>query len=145
DIIDVNKERRRLATRECAQLVNREMPRAKSFADKYKMLEFCLSSIPADKQGHFCEFGVAGGQSINFIAGKTGRTVHGFDSFEGLPETWREGFEKGTFKQDNLPAVKPNVRLHKGWFNESLPVWKKNHEGPVLFLHMDADIYSSTK
>ena len=30
-------------------------------------------------------------------------------------------------------------------FNESLPDWKEAHPGPVVFFHMDADLYSSTR
>ena len=41
--------------------------------------------------------------------------------------------------------VRDNVKLHKGWFNESLPVWVNEHLGPILFMHLDADLYTSTK
>jgi hypothetical protein len=39
-----------------------------------------------------------------------------------LPEDWRPGFEAGAFKVAALPQVLPNVRLHKGWFKDSLAV-----------------------
>ena len=71
--------------------------------------------------------------------------IHGFDSFEGLPEDWRTGFPKGTFRMDALPEVRPNVELHKGWFDETLPNFVRQHPGAVAFLHLDADLYSSTK
>ena len=32
------------------------------------------------------EFGVAGGNTVNYISRFTQDTVYGFDSFEGLPE-----------------------------------------------------------
>jgi hypothetical protein len=41
--------------------------------------------------------------------------------------------------------VPDHIQLHKGWFKDTLPAWKKNKTGPIAFLHMDADIYSSTK
>lgn len=48
---------------------------------------------------------------------------------KGLPETWRPEFEAGTFKLQALPKVLPNVRLYKGWFKDSLPVFKRDHPG----------------
>jgi hypothetical protein len=37
------------------------------------------------------EFGVASGRTINYISNFTNDKVYGFDSFEGLPEKWRNG------------------------------------------------------
>lgn len=92
------------------------------------------------------EFGVASGNTINYISSFTKETVYGFDSFEGLPETWRPGFEKGAFARNgDLPKVNDNVVLVKGWFNETLPDFIKSHNKKVSFIHMDADLYSSTK
>jgi hypothetical protein len=67
------------------------------------------------------EFGVASGRTINYISKFTTDKVYGFDSFEGLPEKWRDGFEKGAFNRNgDLPEVNHNVELIKGWFNETL-------------------------
>jgi hypothetical protein len=41
--------------------------------------------------------------------------------------------------------VRPNVTLHKGWFDQTLPDFVANHPGPIAFLHVDCDLYSSTK
>lgn len=91
------------------------------------------------------EFGVFSGRTINYISRFTQGDVFGFDSFEGLPETWRDGFEKGMFNQNGqLPAVNHNVKLVKGWFNETLPSFMSSHNKKVSFLHLDADLYSST-
>ena len=93
------------------------------------------------------EFGVASGKTINYISKFTPHLVYGFDSFEGLPEKWREGFNKGAFSQQGrLPAVRPNVRLIKGWFSDTLPQFLRQHaDKKISFLHLDADLYSSTK
>jgi hypothetical protein len=92
------------------------------------------------------EFGVASGTTINFISKFTKDQVYGFDSFEGLPEKWRDGFEKGVFNRNgNFPEVNDNVVLIKGWFNETLPPFIKSQNKKVSFIHMDADLYSSTK
>jgi len=91
------------------------------------------------------EFGVAGGNTINYISNFTNDKVYGFDSFEGLPEKWRDGFEKGAFNMNgNLPYVNNNVMLIKGWFNETLEKFIKEQNKKVSFIHIDADLYSST-
>ena len=92
------------------------------------------------------EFGVATGTTINYISTFTNDKVYGFDSFEGLPEKWRDGYDKGAFNRfGNLPEVNNNVELIKGWFNETLLNFIQTHNKKVSFIHMDADLYSSTK
>lgn len=92
------------------------------------------------------EFGVFSGRTINYISKFTTDTVYGFDSFEGLPEDWRDKFNKGTFSSNgNMPTVRENVELIKGWFSDTLPDFIKTHNKKISFLHMDADLYSSTK
>lgn len=92
------------------------------------------------------EFGVATGKTINYISKHTTENVYGFDSFIGLPEKWRDGFDKGAFNRNGkLPNVKKNVILIKGWFDETLPDFIKNKNQKVSFIHIDADLYSSTK
>ena len=92
------------------------------------------------------EFGVASGKTINYISKFTENKVYGFDSFIGLPEKWRDGFDKGSFSRNGeLPEVNSNVVLIKGWFNETLPTFIKEQNKKISFLHLDADLYSSTK
>lgn len=92
------------------------------------------------------EFGVFSGKTINYISKFTNDTVYGFDSFEGLPEKWREGFSKGKFTlHSTLPKVNKNVVLIKGWFDKTLPNFIKQHNKKISFLHIDCDLYSSTK
>lgn len=94
------------------------------------------------------EFGVYSGKTINYISKFTDGKVYGFDSFEGLPEFWRKGWfgEVGSFSlQGKLPKVNENVELVKGWFNETLEPFLESTPGKVSFLHLDADLYSSTK
>jgi len=146
---DANDIRRRLESLACDQtalFVLSHMVKTPTFSDKYALLDYSLQSIDVDSDGLYCEFGVYTGATINHIAGHAPQqTIHGFDSFEGLPETWRTGFAEGAFTMSGLPRVRKNVELHKGWFDQSLPVWAEAHPGPVAFLHLDADLYSSTK
>ena len=92
------------------------------------------------------EFGVYTGNTINYISQFTNEKVYGFDSFEGLPEKWRDGFDKGKFSVNgNLPIVNNNVILIKGWFDETLTEFMTMTNKKVSFIHLDADLYSSTK
>jgi hypothetical protein len=101
----------------------------------------------AQPNGLFLEFGVASGRTISHMALNTPRIhFHGFDSFEGLPEAWRSGFDKGAFAQARLPIVPPNVTLIKGWFDDTLPTFLHDRpQMPLSLVHIDCDLYSSTK
>lgn len=71
--------------------------------------------------------------------------MHGFDSFQGLPEAWGKNPRGAYSTGGELPAVPDNVRLHAGWYVDTLPRFVADHDGPVRFLHVDCDLYSSTK
>ena len=113
--------------------------------DRYGLLTFALGK--AVPQGLVLEFGVEKGLSINHLGEQTTRNVHGFDSFEGLPADWGGTMEtKGKFTmKGKLPKVPNNVRLHVGWFDKTLPEFLQNTAEKVAFLHVDCDIYESTK
>lgn len=104
-----------------------------------------LAIEKAKLDGLVLEFGVFNGKSIRQIASKVDGIVHGFDSFEGLPEDWcDEG--KGSYSAFGLlPEVPGNVRLHRGWFENSIPEFQKNEKGAIRFINIDCDLYSSTK
>src|SRR5690606_22451141 len=96
-------------------------------------------------EGLVLEFGVAGGRSITLFANAApDQAVYGFDSFEGLPEDWTTMHKAGHFAQP-LPEVPANAELVVGWFDATLPGFLEAHPGPVSFLHVDCDLYSSTK
>lgn len=96
-------------------------------------------------QGLILEFGVFNGKSIRLIADQVDGHVHGFDSFEGIPEDWNHENAGSYSTHHKLPDVPANVTLHPGWFNESIPKFIKNESGPVRFMNIDCDLYSSTK
>ena len=126
--------------------IERAMPDALAFDSQRDLIEFTLAEVKIE--GHYLEFGVYTGGTIRFIAKRVhGRVVHGFDSFEGLPEAW-SGFDLGSRAFDmrrRLPRVPSNVRLHKGRFDETLPEWLRTHPGHIAFVHVDCDLYSSTR
>lgn len=101
--------------------------------------------------GLVVECGVYTGTSINKIGSALpDRKVYGFDSFEGLPESWGRPdmqFDKGAFStQQKLPPVPDNVLLYKGWFEDTLPAFAMTlQREQIAMLHVDCDLYSSTK
>lgn len=97
------------------------------------------------KDGLICEFGVYRGTTINILADLFPfRTIDGFDSFCGLPEEWRPGYPAGVFSNP-IPSVRPNVKLHVGWFQDTLPTYVSAVGGVKSSLvHVDCDLYSSS-
>jgi hypothetical protein len=129
-----------------AQYILRSLPEVQSVSSWQEVHSLALQHVTI-KDGLVLEFGVFQARTINFIAGHAPWTVHGFDSFEGLPESWRDGFGKGAFSIATLPEVRANVVLHKGWFDEQIPVFLESQPKPfvISYLHVDCDLYSSTK
>ena len=100
----------------------------------------------AKLKGLFLEFGVMNGESINHLAKiKRNQKFYGFDCFTGLPEDWSEYYPKGHMKVDNIPFVRRNVELVVGLFQNTLKPFLEIHKENVAYLHLDADLYSSTK
>jgi phosphoheptose isomerase len=95
--------------------------------------------------GLWMEFGVATGRTINYIASKTNGFVYGFDTFEGLPEDFSPVAPEGAFKQDTLPEVARNVVLEVGLFQDTLVPFLMQHYDAAAYVHIDADLYSSTR
>ena len=96
--------------------------------------------------GHWMEFGVREGDTIGWLLEqKPGQVIHGFDSWEGLPEEWKTGgkdYAAGSMAVP-MPKFPDNVHLHKGWFDQTLRPWMTENSGPVAYLHIDSDLYSS--
>lgn len=96
----------------------------------------------------YLEFGVWRGETTRAIANHLHNPesrLHGFDSFEGLPENWNMTAEAGCFSTDGrIPhSDDQRVQFHKGWFRDTLPDFVlPPHE--VLVINLDADLYSST-
>ena len=128
-----------------SQYAQAHMRKARRCRSGMELLSFCIERVSVP--GLYLEFGVFSGKSINHTAGcAPDRTFYGFDSFEGLPETWRPGFKKGAFTLESLPPVRENVQLVPGWFDRSLPAFCDAHpDEPIAFLHVDCDLYSSTQ
>jgi len=123
--------------------IKNNLRKAPCFKSREDLLTHSISKVKFD--GLFMEFGVFKGKSINYIASQIGdKKVYGFDSFEGMPEYFM-GQPVGTFKLNNLPEVRSNVELVKGYFQDTLMPFLEEHTEKAAFIHLDAVLYSSTK
>ena len=103
-----------------------------------------LEAAPGD--GLTLECGVYFGRSLGLIAAHTDGAVHGFDSFQGLPEAWSAREGAGAYSTaGRRPTVARTVELHAGWFEDTLPPFFAAHPGAIRLLHIDCDLYSSTR
>jgi len=109
-----------------------------------------VMNLFAGQQITYLEFGVHKGESLRWwVEGNAhprSRFV-GFDSFAGLPETWRKGFPKGHFSTGGVPPEIDDSRCEfkVGWFQSTLP--RLLREGDIttpIVAHLDGDLYSST-
>jgi len=162
---DIEEEIYRLATKDTAIYVMENMSKISGTIDRLHLLKYCLLRCPME--GLFLEFGVEEGSSINFISSTIekrierdvqnrlvasedidllkSKIIHGFDSFQGLPEDWGT-CKAGAYSTDGrIPKVRSNVKLHVGLFENTLPEFIKENPGNVSFIHIDSDLYSSAK
>lgn len=132
------------AKRDTVEYIVAHMSEAMVLADRDDLLRFAFARAPKD--GLVMEFGVAKGASLRNLAGQTPRQIHGFDSFGGLPSDWSGTKEKaGAFTQKGkLPKMPPNVTLHPGWFDQTLPAFLAKDTQMAAFIHVDCDLYVST-
>lgn len=96
----------------------------------------------------YLEFGVAKGASMRYwsnLLSNPACALHGFDTFEGLPEEWRLG-DKGAYSAGGRPPEIADSRVvfFKGMFQDTLPTYAPpDHD--VLVINIDCDLYSSTR
>lgn len=111
-----------------------------------------VGSLICNDEVLYLEFGVYQGAAIrqwSELFKNSATRLHGFDSFEGLPEQWDDHsgsyLRRGYFStQGDIPHIPDDrVRFFKGWFQNTLPKYDFI-ESPVLVIFLDADLYSST-
>jgi hypothetical protein len=139
------------AAAQSAEFIEENFDDAVVFEHRMDFWRHIMTKIPAE--GELIEVGVFQGVSVNFIGdtllkkGDT-RLVHGFDSFEGLEEDWSgEALGKDFFNQKGrLPPVRSNVRLHKGWVQDTLGPFYAEHSQPkIALIHIDTDTYTPAR
>lgn len=141
------------AAQESVAFIEYNAPTAFMHEDSIENLQFTMSLLRERevRNGLYLEFGVFSGATVNLCSNiLKDVTFHGFDTFTGLPEDWignpHFAHLKGYFSRDGvLPDVNENVVLYKGLFSETLPAFVAEHQEPIDFLHVDCDLYNSTK
>lgn len=138
---DVYTAMERAAADESAAFALDAFRYARPFFHPHDTLRHAVEQSPPT--GLALEFGVASGRTLAVMAESRGqRTVFGFDSFAGLPEHWRWGFEVGTFAADKAPVV-AGATIIEGVFQDVLPEFLAKHPGQLAIAHIDSDLYSS--
>jgi len=134
-----------MAAASSAEYMVQHMMSARNLVRREALLQFALDECSI--AGLVMEFGVYRGDSLRAIARHVTQDVHGFDSFEGLPEDWTYFQKQGRYSLNGqAPRFdEPNVRVHPGWFAQALPRFLAEHAGPARFVHVDCDIYASTR
>ena len=120
------------------------------------------------ESGTILEFGTNNGGSLYYFWKNLPNSfkLHGFDCFEGLPESW-DSLPKGSIKgngypselwRDDLeqqkiaaeyvkttglipPVPQENIKIHKGLFAHTVPALVNNGINNIHLIHFDADIY----
>lgn len=144
DGANLTKVEKLAAAIDSANYLNTQMAGCRRHKDAFSLLAAGMQARSV-ANGLILEFGVYSGSTINHLAALGADKVFGFDSFDGLPEDWRPDIRKGAFRRVDLPPVAQNVELVVGWFENTLPGFLEKHPGPVALLHVDCDLYSSTK
>merc|ERR1712046_465036 len=111
--------------------------------------------LPWAREALWLEFGVANGRSLGFIAAQLQRLlpevmVHGFDSFEGIQQSWNgKTVQSFSMSGEPPPFLKAfsNVQLHAGYFGETLKDLDafRLAQTPVALAHVDVDLFSSAR
>lgn len=160
DVMNIRRVGRELATVDTWRYMeDKDLEDLKDCVTDYDLYEWVINTQldPALlKTGLVLEFGTATGRTLNqFAYWLPNKTIHGFDSWQGLPEKFND-LPAGHFAQE-LPKVLPNCELVQGWFGTRPPQDQSNiaenmalafattTQESIALLHLDADLYSSTK
>jgi tetratricopeptide (TPR) repeat protein len=96
----------------------------------------------SDVSRPFYEFGVWMGDSFKYLM-RSFDTGYGFDTFEGLPETWRS-VPKGTYTSYGAIPQIEGAQFVVGEFDDTLPKFFEKPRPKASLINFDADLYSST-
>src|SRR5581483_4312670 len=97
-----------------------------SFDDRNEFYSHIYKTLVGGVPIDYLEFGVYRGESIrqwSTLSHNKCSRFFGFDSFEGLPESWRSTQGRGHFNTNgNFPQI-DDSRVHfiKGWFDTTVP------------------------
>ncbi len=122
----------------------------RDYSKRFQLYEYVCNNYGLKNEPFdYLEFGVCGAFSFKWWVehcSDPGTHFYGFDTFEGLPESWG-GFAKGDMHAEVPDLHDSRVRFLKGLFQDTLPGFLS--EGHVQkntrkVIHLDADLFSST-
>lgn len=134
-----------------------------TYSDNGLRLHHIKSNLPKTNLNNtlFMEFGVYSGRSMEVfhdLYKDSGMSFYGFDSWQGLPyETQDQNnpsyWYPGSFSGSIEPHIKQkfdqddNVHIVDGWFEHTLndDFYDSLKDKKIGIVHIDCDIYSSTK
>jgi hypothetical protein len=117
------------------------------------------ASIINPSLNHILEFGVGSGHTLRQCTGMLQKKfpdkkfrILGFDWFQGLPEAWDstkyagiQAAPAGAFTQNGVAPMIDGVEYYIGLFADTIPHYINREAEPIALLHIDCDLYSSTK
>jgi hypothetical protein len=134
---------------ECVEFrywAKKKFPTIRITATKYSLLNVILEKTSASTELNFLEFGVAFGETTQFLLDKvkTNFSYTGFDTFEGLPSSWRNLPKGAITAGGKIPLIQDErVRFIKGFVEKTLPGIEISSLGTNIFL-FDLDLFSPT-
>jgi len=160
DVMNIKHMSKDLATQDTWRYMqSKDLEDLKDCVTDYDLYEWAVNTQldPVLMDTGLCvEAGTNKGRTLNqFAYWLPNKTIYGFDSWQGLPEAFND-LPAGHFACD-LPEVLPNCRLVQGWFGArpaqdqsnipefTIQAFANAHKEPIALLHLDADLYSSTK
>ena len=127
------------------------------FPTKSNLLGSVVSQIESDLASMprpfvILELGVAYGDTLRLLQklSSAGFTYYGFDSFKGLPESWR-GLPKGAFSNFGPSSISYDQNdIHKinfvvGWVEETLIDFPTPDKSALKFIMFDMDLFAPTR
>lgn len=130
------------------QIISEEKPILLKASELFIVYSFAKAQTTV--RGDYAEVGVFKGTTAKIICEAKGKKyIHLFDTFEGLPRVSRidRRFKAKMFKANYLDVRErlskyENVHIYKGLFPQSASSIKYKK---FSFVHLDADLYQSTK
>jgi hypothetical protein len=123
------------------------------FDHRFPLYDHLQATVLKDEPMDYLEFGVYKGESMGYwadIHANASSRFYGFDTFDGLPEAWHYfggAHSEATFDAGGVAPVLADSRVTfvKGLFQDTVSEFLDKFEPESrIFLHCDADLYSST-
>ena len=122
----------------------------RNYNNRYDLYSFVIDKAQLQNaEIVYIEMGVCGGSSFEWWMKhnlNNQSKFFGFDTFEGLPESWGYFFKNGDMNSDAPKLIDERGQFFKGLFQDTLvPFLASNKlKDKQKVIHLDADLFSST-